>query len=247
MIAAVGAAHRLPCASRLGVVRRNSLRSLRSLRSDKAPQVRHTKRASRADPEAAMLGAADIRAPGRRAARLPKRADAASPGFGERARSLLTLPPPATAATLAAKACAGCGRRACAQPRSAAAPAARAARAVHHSRGDCPSAARASERSEFRRASRCCEHHRAPPRSGGKRRHADRSRRTALLAQSVPRRPQPAHDFARAIGGATPAVGYSGFFSQCAISPTTPRLNAITQTTKIAPCTTVTHAPICAR
>ena len=40
---------------------------------------------------------------------------------------------------------------------------------------------------------------------------------------------------------------YSGFFSQCAISPTTPRLNAITQITKIAPWTTVTQAPICAR
>jgi len=73
-----------------------------------------------------------------------------------------------------------CGRCAagapCAQPRSAAAPAARAARAVHHSRGDCPSGARASERSEFRRASRCCEHRRAPPRSGGK--HPARPRRT---------------------------------------------------------------------
>jgi len=44
----------------LGIVRRNSLRSLRSLRSDKAPQVGCTKRASRADPEAALLGAAEI-------------------------------------------------------------------------------------------------------------------------------------------------------------------------------------------
>jgi len=59
MTPAVGASHRLPCAARLGVVRRNSLRSLRELRSDRAPQVRSTKRASRADPEAALLGAAD--------------------------------------------------------------------------------------------------------------------------------------------------------------------------------------------
>jgi len=48
----------------LGVVRRDSLRSLRELRSDKAPQARSTKRAARADPEAALLGAADTaRAP----------------------------------------------------------------------------------------------------------------------------------------------------------------------------------------
>jgi len=60
LAAAVGASHRLPCAARLGVVRRNSLRSLRELRSNRAPQVRSTKRASRADPEAALLGAADI-------------------------------------------------------------------------------------------------------------------------------------------------------------------------------------------
>ncbi|HLS55796.1 MAG TPA: hypothetical protein VK052_06945 [Zeimonas sp.] len=46
----------------LGDVRRNSLRSLRELRSNKAPQVRSTKRASRADPEAALLGAADTAA-----------------------------------------------------------------------------------------------------------------------------------------------------------------------------------------
>jgi len=37
----------------------------------------------------------------------------------------------------------------CAQPKSAAAPAARAARAVHHSRGDCPSAARAASAASF--------------------------------------------------------------------------------------------------
>ena len=60
MTAAVGASHRLPCAARPGVVRRNSLRSLRELRSNTAPQVRSTKRASRADPGAALLGAAEI-------------------------------------------------------------------------------------------------------------------------------------------------------------------------------------------
>jgi hypothetical protein len=50
-------------------VRRNSLRSLRELRSDRAPQARSTKRASRADPEAALLGAADIAAAGLASAR----------------------------------------------------------------------------------------------------------------------------------------------------------------------------------
>jgi len=60
---AVGAAHRLPSAARLGVVRRNSLRALCALRSDKAPQVRSTKRAARADPETALLGAAHSAAP----------------------------------------------------------------------------------------------------------------------------------------------------------------------------------------
>ncbi len=81
--AAVGASHRLPCAARPGVVRRNSLRSLRELRSDRAPQVRSTKRASRADPEAALLGAAEIAPTGpARApplARAPRRRRAAQP------------------------------------------------------------------------------------------------------------------------------------------------------------------------
>ncbi|KAA0217079.1 MAG: hypothetical protein DWB43_15565 [Lautropia sp.] len=71
LTAAVGAAHRLPCAARVGVVRRNSLRSLRELRSDTAPQVRCTKRASRADPDAALLGAAHSAAIG--PARAPMR------------------------------------------------------------------------------------------------------------------------------------------------------------------------------
>jgi len=60
-------------------VRRNSLRSLRELRSDKAPQVRSTKRASRADPEAALLGAAEIAAAGMAPARCAPSARAARP------------------------------------------------------------------------------------------------------------------------------------------------------------------------
>ncbi len=36
-------------------------------------------------------------------------------------------------------------------------------------------------------------------------------------------------------------------FNQAATSPTTPRRNASTQMTKIAPCVTVTHAPNWAR
>ncbi|MCD6679035.1 MAG: hypothetical protein LT102_00020, partial [Burkholderiaceae bacterium] len=58
--AAVGAARRLPSAARLGVARPNSLRGLRPLRSDMRPRVRGTKRAARADPEAALLGAAEV-------------------------------------------------------------------------------------------------------------------------------------------------------------------------------------------
>ena len=125
-----------------------------------------TKRAARADPGTALLGAADIAPPcsAPPSQRLP---------LEQRQR----CSPDAHATTLPAKVRAVRRGRACAQPRSAAATAARAARAVHHSRGDCPSAARASERSEFRRASRCCEHRRAPPRSGGK--HPARPRRTA--------------------------------------------------------------------
>jgi len=73
---AVGAAHRLPCAARPGVVRRNSLRSLRELRSDRAPQVRCMKRASRADPGTALLGAPDSALSGPRALR-PDRPDIA--------------------------------------------------------------------------------------------------------------------------------------------------------------------------
>ncbi len=46
----------------------------------------------------------------------------------------------------------------------------------------------------------------------------------------------------QAVGG-----GYSGFFSRRATSPTIPRRNVSTQTTKIAPCTTVTQAPSWAR
>jgi len=58
-----------PCAARLGVARRNSLRELRSLRSNKSPRVRGTKRATRADPEAALLGAAEVAPPGEALAR----------------------------------------------------------------------------------------------------------------------------------------------------------------------------------
>ena len=42
-------------------------------------------------------------------------------------------------------------------------------------------------------------------------------------------------------------VGYSGRRSTRASSPTIPRRNVSTHATKIAPCTTVTQAPSCAR
>ncbi len=159
--AAVGASHRLPCAARPGVVRRNSLRSLRELRSDRAPQVRSTKRASRAAPEAALLGAADTGPLGATpSAALP----CPRPGA-----PLRTAPPRCHLPRWRRRWCLQRRRRRsshepplrlqrrrpaaagapCAQPRSAAAPAARAARIVHHSRGDCPSGARAASAASF--------------------------------------------------------------------------------------------------
>src|SRR5690606_23861110 len=84
-----------PCAARRGVVRRNSLRSLRELRSNRAPQVRGTKRASRADPAAALLGAADIAQPG--AARRTPPSQRGGPNRPGRPR--FGPPPPAATAT----------------------------------------------------------------------------------------------------------------------------------------------------
>jgi len=98
LAAAVGASHRLPCAARPGVVRRNSLRSLRSLRSDTAPQVRCTKRASRADPGTALLGAADSAQPGGPSPRIgaPWRRAGPTPSLSP---PFARLPPPAAMAT----------------------------------------------------------------------------------------------------------------------------------------------------
>jgi len=169
MTTAVGASHRLPCAARPGVVRRNSLRSLRELRSDRAPQVRSTKRASRADPGATLLGAADIAAPrlGHRAVRCPRPPETRRPPARPAAECRCGNVGGARIED-GAVACEqqrryrqrrgrGRGQRRgpsaagvpCAQPRSAAAPAARAARIVHHSRGDCPSAARVASVASF--------------------------------------------------------------------------------------------------
>ena len=137
-----------------------------------SPRVRSTKRASRADPEAALLGAADI---------APKR------------RAPLRRAPPSRCLPLSKRRWRPSGRRTlfsrtprrflqrrgqwgelpaagapCAQPRSAGAPA--CARSAHRS-SDSPRLSERSARSarsEFRGAGRRSEHHRAPPRSGGK-------------------------------------------------------------------------------
>jgi len=223
MAAAVGAAHRLPSAARLGVVRRNSLRSLRELRSNKAPQVRGTKRAARADPEAALLGAAEgaPRAPGARRRPRPRRLSPprgtlrgarppGAPPLGSRpgrdrlgcdplrpatrtASAVLRAtmePPVANAATVIAKARvspvpaarpgaspAGRERALCAAEKRSSTGGARSALRSSFSRRVSERSSR-SERSEFRRASRCCEHRRAPPRSEGK--HPARPRPAGL-------------------------------------------------------------------
>ena len=113
---------------------------------------------------------------------------------------------------------------------------ARAARLVLLTRRDCPSAARAASVASF--AARPAP--RAPQGTPAQRGPAPARPRRAARA------------FARAIiskvaRADSSARRYNGRFSQCAISPTTPRRNASTQTTKIAPCTTVTQAPIWAR
>jgi hypothetical protein len=220
-------------------VRRNSLRSLRELRSDKAPQARSTKRASRADPEAALLGAADIAAPppGPRPVRhsrppatrrppgpLPNAALDTSVAHASR-----TGPLPANTTTVSARA--RPTARAKAGPRARATARLRA-RALGRRRASCAAEKRSrtggarsahrpsfsrrlserssrSERSEFRRASRCGEHRRAPPRSGGKH-QARRRPRARALSRAVARARGPAlaravgRDFARAMDRTKP-------------------------------------------
>jgi len=212
--APVGASHRLPSAARHGVVRRNSLRSLRELRSDRAPQVRSTMRASRADPDAALLGAAEgaPRIPGtphrphaalaatHRGAlpnawlpgdSLPLAAKATSVAFQAKTglflASTTTVTAKAPATALAERlgrprpkgwpgACpVGRGRALCAAEKRSRTGGARSAHRPSFSRRLSERSSR-SERSEFRRASRCGEHRRAPPRSGGK--HPARPRPT---------------------------------------------------------------------
>jgi hypothetical protein len=76
--------------------------------------------------------------------------------------------------------------------------------------------------------------------------------RVVLVPAAVPARAV-AHD--RRLSGLTSppgaqgaqVPGYRGFLIRLAISPTTPRRKAITQTTKMRPWVTVTQAPSCAR
>jgi len=169
MTAAVGAAHRLPCAARPGVARRNSLRSLRELRSDnrrendgrsalRAPTPRLRCSAPPKSPPSAAPAPAERHTPSRRAAsarRSANREAARNPdGTGIGAFLAATGGISAHAATVLAKARAstraGGGRRACARPRSAAVPA-RARSALRTS--DSPRLSERSsrsERSEFR-------------------------------------------------------------------------------------------------
>ena len=121
-----------------------------------SPRVRGTKRAARADPEAALLGAADIAprtcpprrppraAPGLRPGPLSPAAQATSVVFGAKTGTLA-----ANTATLPATARAARRRRACAQPRSAAVPAGARSALRLLTRRDCPSAARAASVASF--------------------------------------------------------------------------------------------------
>jgi len=168
MTAAVGAAHRLPCAARLGFARRNSLRSLRELRSDnrrecdersalRAPTPRLRCSAPPESPPTAAPAPAQGRAPSPRPASPRRSANRAgvrpaSAGVGACVAASGVIE--ARAVTVSAKARArtraGGGRRACAQPRSAAVPA-RARSALRTS--DSPRLSERSsrsERSEFR-------------------------------------------------------------------------------------------------
>ncbi len=147
---------------------------------EQSPRVRWTKRAARADPESALLGAAEVAPPSaplrRRAGSGPRRR-AERPAPTPRAPGRLPLEQPSHRAQsrcalreqtpLPAKARAVGRGRACAQPRSAATPArARSARRPSDSRRLSERSERSS-RSELRRVSRRCEHRREPPRSGG--------------------------------------------------------------------------------
>ena len=175
MTAAVGAAHRLPCAARPGVARRNSLRSLRELRSDnrrendgrsalRAPTPGLRCSAPQESPRSARAVAPRRTASPRGSAGagpLPPAALATSKVLGWRAGRLAspstTVHANARTGSLASAqaqtprtARAARRSRACAQPRSAAVPA-RARSALRSS--DSPRLSERSsrsERSEFR-------------------------------------------------------------------------------------------------
>ncbi|MCZ2413313.1 MAG: hypothetical protein LC136_03500, partial [Burkholderiales bacterium] len=142
-------------------------------------------RASRADPDAALLGAADITARAtacplcgaqRRMANGRAKARAAAVCLSGNVGAI-----PGADGVIAREyrkiSCKGIGRLRsaclCAAEKRSSTGGARSAHRPSFSRRLSERSSR-SERSEFRRASRCCEHRRAPPRSGGKRRHADR-------------------------------------------------------------------------
>ena len=169
MTTAVGASHRLPSAARLGVARRNSLRSLRELRSDnrresevrsalRAPTPRLRCSAPPTSPRCAWRALADGCRDAPDAAPLtpaaletsvplgPKAATQAASNATVPAKARAMAPPRARPAGRVAR-----RRRALAQPRSAGAPArARSALRPSFSRRLSERSSR-SERSEFRR------------------------------------------------------------------------------------------------
>jgi hypothetical protein len=167
MTTAIGAAHRLPCAARPGVARRNSLRSLRELRSDNRRE--NEERSALRAPTPGLRCSAPPRSP--RSARSdspvprperPRPADACRSGNADAVRTegrsddcsaALTSKRralPANTATLPAKVRVVRRRRARAQPRSAAVPA-RARSALRTSDSPrFPERSSRSERSEFR-------------------------------------------------------------------------------------------------
>jgi len=127
---------------------RAETRSARACRSGNAGSVR--------DDNASAVrssGCADLTVPAGTAIEIAS-AEAAVARTGTVAASIGTVAAttavlPANATTVLAMVWAARPGCACAQPRSAAAPAARAARAVHHFRGDCPSGARAASAASF--------------------------------------------------------------------------------------------------
>ncbi len=164
------------------------------------PRVRVTKRASRADPEAAVLGAAEVAAPSEAC---PPRALARPTAPGRRARNPDRPAAACRSACVRTAACAartaaltrkGAGRlprvRLCAGEKRSSAGA-RAKRASYSFSPRLSERSARSARSELRGASRRCEHRSEPPAKRGAAHRRARGRRPVPLRASQ-RAPLPA-------------------------------------------------------